>query len=189
VLAGRGKDGNGRFAAIVSSSTFGVATVARPAEIAEDILLDLASRLDSDGGMPGKNRESRASATVIALLAFLSQGHTFTRGANGFGCPSRLIHPVFGDRPAPITPYCRDRDFTRLMLKMSSNVPQAQSLMSRPRRILHYMGISQPESVRNLDRGRKQSMSIRSDPCQSFPAQGQYRVDSRGSTSRDVDGY
>jgi hypothetical protein len=31
--------------------------------------------------MPGENAELRASATVIALLAFLSQGHTPTRGA------------------------------------------------------------------------------------------------------------
>ena len=55
--------------------------VLRRAETAEDILLELASRMDSDGGMPGKNSESRASATVIAVLAFLSQGHTLTRGA------------------------------------------------------------------------------------------------------------
>src|SRR5205814_1083861 len=48
---------------------------ARP-DTAEDILLDLASRIDSDGGMPGKNPESRAIATVIAVLAFLSQGHS-----------------------------------------------------------------------------------------------------------------
>jgi Ca-activated chloride channel family protein len=57
------------------------AATARPTETAEDILLDLASRMDSDGGMPGKDRESRASAAVIALLAFLSQGHTRTSGA------------------------------------------------------------------------------------------------------------
>jgi hypothetical protein len=50
-------------------------------ETAEDILLDLASGMESDGGMPGDNRESRVSATIIALLAFLSQGHTHTRGA------------------------------------------------------------------------------------------------------------
>jgi hypothetical protein len=50
-------------------------------ETAADILLDLASRMDSDGGMPGKNPESRAIATVIALLAFLSQGHTLKVGA------------------------------------------------------------------------------------------------------------
>lgn len=48
---------------------------------AEDVLLDLASRLDSDGGIPGKNREERASASVMAVLAFLSQGHTLTGGA------------------------------------------------------------------------------------------------------------
>jgi Ca-activated chloride channel homolog len=52
-----------------------------PVETAEDILLDLASGMESDGGMPGDNRESRVSATIIALLAFLSQGHTHTRGA------------------------------------------------------------------------------------------------------------
>ena len=50
-------------------------------ETAEDILLDLASRMESDGGMPGENRESRVSATIVALLAFLSQGHSHTRGA------------------------------------------------------------------------------------------------------------
>jgi hypothetical protein len=47
----------------------------------EDTLLDLASRIESDGGMPGENRESRTSATIVALLAFLSQGHTHNRGA------------------------------------------------------------------------------------------------------------
>ena len=54
---------------------------ARPAETAENLLLDLASRMDTDGGMPGNTPESRAAVAVIALLAFLSQGHTLTRGA------------------------------------------------------------------------------------------------------------
>ncbi len=54
---------------------------ARDTQTGEEILLELASRLDSDGGMPGKNSESRASATVVTLLAFLSQGHTPTSGA------------------------------------------------------------------------------------------------------------
>jgi Ca-activated chloride channel family protein len=54
---------------------------APPADTAEDILLDLASQMDSDGGMPGKTREARAIWTVTALLAFLSQGHTPTDGA------------------------------------------------------------------------------------------------------------
>jgi hypothetical protein len=57
------------------------AVTASTGEVAEDVLLALASRMDSDGGMPGKNLESRAGATVIALLAFLSQGHTPTSGA------------------------------------------------------------------------------------------------------------
>jgi Ca-activated chloride channel family protein len=46
-----------------------------------DILFNLASRMDSDGGLAGTNLESRTLATVIALLAFLSQGHTLTDGA------------------------------------------------------------------------------------------------------------
>ena len=47
----------------------------------DDILLALAARLDADGGMPGKDRESRVAASAVALLAFLSHGHSLTRGA------------------------------------------------------------------------------------------------------------
>jgi Ca-activated chloride channel family protein len=47
----------------------------------DDLLLTLAGRLESDGGLPGNNPDSRASATIVALLAFLSQGHTATNGA------------------------------------------------------------------------------------------------------------
>jgi hypothetical protein len=81
----------------------------RPAQTAEDILLDLASRMDSDGGMPGENRESRASATVIALLAFLSQGHThawrfpFARGT------AYIILEVVNQPPQPSATDCRCR--------------------------------------------------------------------------------
>ena len=57
------------------------APAARPANTPEEILLELASRMESDGGMPGDHPESRASASVLALLAFLSQGHTPARGA------------------------------------------------------------------------------------------------------------
>jgi hypothetical protein len=53
----------------------------RPAPTPEEKLLELASQMDPDGGMPGKNREARANATVLALLAFSSNGHTPTRGA------------------------------------------------------------------------------------------------------------
>jgi len=47
----------------------------------EDMLLAVASDMDSDGGMPGGNRDARASATVVALLAFLAHGHTPSSGA------------------------------------------------------------------------------------------------------------
>lgn len=50
-------------------------------ETSEEILLDLAARMESDGGMPGHDAEARASASVVALLAFLSQGHSPTSGA------------------------------------------------------------------------------------------------------------
>jgi len=43
--------------------------------------MELAARLESDGGMPGSNVEARADATAVAVLAFLSQGHTPSSGA------------------------------------------------------------------------------------------------------------
>jgi hypothetical protein len=57
------------------------ASLASSTETAEEILLDLAARMESDGGMPGQDAEERASASVVALLAFLSQGHSQTSGA------------------------------------------------------------------------------------------------------------
>ena len=47
----------------------------------DDLLLDLASRMESDGGMPGPDIASRAIASIIALMAFVSQGHTPSTGA------------------------------------------------------------------------------------------------------------
>ena len=43
--------------------------------------MELASQVDSDGGMPGKDAEARAGASIAALFAFLSHGHTPTSGA------------------------------------------------------------------------------------------------------------
>ncbi|MEO8594466.1 MAG: hypothetical protein ABI759_14205 [Candidatus Solibacter sp.] len=43
--------------------------------------MGLASRMHSDGGAPGDNPEARAMSSLVALLAFLSQGHTPTHGA------------------------------------------------------------------------------------------------------------
>jgi hypothetical protein len=48
---------------------------------AEDLLLELAGRMEADGGMPGATMEARVGATVAALFAFLSRGHTARAGA------------------------------------------------------------------------------------------------------------
>ncbi len=43
--------------------------------------VDLVSRLEGDGGMPGANQEERVLTTLTALLALLTDGHTLTTGA------------------------------------------------------------------------------------------------------------
>lgn len=47
----------------------------------EEALMELASHIESDGGMPGDDPSARACATLVALFAFVSQGHTPTSGA------------------------------------------------------------------------------------------------------------
>ncbi len=56
-------------------------SVQHQATTPDDTLLELAARMEADGGMPGSDPESRACATAVALLAFLSQGHTPSSGA------------------------------------------------------------------------------------------------------------
>lgn len=46
----------------------------------DDLLLDLASQLEPDGGMPGKNISARAARTVAAVLAFVEEGNTLASG-------------------------------------------------------------------------------------------------------------
>lgn len=48
---------------------------------AEDMLLELASRIEPDGGLPGKTPRSRILATLLALLHFVVNGHTEQGGA------------------------------------------------------------------------------------------------------------
>jgi len=52
-----------------------------PPHNSDDSLLELASALDSDGGLPGSSLEARAAASAVALLAFLANGHTPSSGA------------------------------------------------------------------------------------------------------------
>jgi Ca-activated chloride channel family protein len=47
----------------------------------DDLLLDLASQLEPDGGMPGRDDSERAARSVAAVLAFVAAGHTLSTGA------------------------------------------------------------------------------------------------------------
>lgn len=47
----------------------------------EDLLLDLASELQPDGGMPGAEHSERVTRSIAALLALVSAGNTLTTGA------------------------------------------------------------------------------------------------------------
>jgi Ca-activated chloride channel family protein len=47
----------------------------------EDMLLDLARQLEPDGGMAGKNDFERVVRSLVAVLAFLIEGHTTAAGA------------------------------------------------------------------------------------------------------------
>ena len=44
-------------------------------------LLELAAKIAPDGGMPGRSEEERVQATILALLVFVSEGHTDRSGA------------------------------------------------------------------------------------------------------------
>lgn len=54
---------------------------APPPQGPNEILLNLASSLESDGGLPGAKPADRVLATLNALLAFLSAGHSTKNGA------------------------------------------------------------------------------------------------------------
>jgi Ca-activated chloride channel family protein len=56
-----------------------VASAAQPTS--EDLLLDLARKLEPDGGMPGKNDFERVVRSLVAVLAFMIEGHTASAGA------------------------------------------------------------------------------------------------------------
>ena len=47
----------------------------------EDLLLDLAGRIQADGGMPGRKEDERTLATLVVLLCFAAEGHTASSGA------------------------------------------------------------------------------------------------------------
>ncbi len=53
----------------------------RRSQTVEDTLMDLASSLEPDGGMPGWDLSKRATRSVTTMMAFVSQGHTLNGGA------------------------------------------------------------------------------------------------------------
>ena len=57
---------------------------------ADDVLLGLASRIEPDGGLPGKTPEERVLATLLTLLAFAAEGHTVRGGA--FAPHTKRLH-------------------------------------------------------------------------------------------------
>ena len=50
-------------------------------ESSDDVLINLASQLEPDGGMPGQNGAERAARSAAVLLALVAAGHTLTTGA------------------------------------------------------------------------------------------------------------
>ncbi|HEY1339684.1 MAG TPA: VIT domain-containing protein [Bryobacteraceae bacterium] len=52
-----------------------------PSVSAADRLLEIAAMLEPDGGMPGRDSDTRLARTMAALLAFVADGHTLTAGA------------------------------------------------------------------------------------------------------------
>ena len=49
-------------------------------ELPEDLLLELASRLEPDGGIRGGNDDDRLTVALVALLCFLAEGYTAQSG-------------------------------------------------------------------------------------------------------------
>jgi Ca-activated chloride channel family protein len=52
-----------------------------PPPSAEDKLMDLATQLEPDGGMPGGNSDERVRKSIEALMEFVRAGHTISSGA------------------------------------------------------------------------------------------------------------
>jgi Ca-activated chloride channel family protein len=70
----------------MAGSFFGLLSVAdarlaKEPVLNDDLLLDLASQLEPDGGMPGRNDSERAARSVAAVLAFVASGYTLSTGA------------------------------------------------------------------------------------------------------------
>ncbi|MDQ6701345.1 MAG: hypothetical protein M3Z36_14285, partial [Acidobacteriota bacterium] len=70
----------GAFADAFSQFFKGRAAANQQVRTPESALMEIASRMEPDGGMPGPDPDSRAGASLVALLAFLAEGHTASTG-------------------------------------------------------------------------------------------------------------
>lgn len=57
-------------------STIGCGLASSASRVHGNSVVGISRRLESDGGMPGRNGTARALGSALALAAFLSQGHT-----------------------------------------------------------------------------------------------------------------
>jgi len=88
ILFGRSApSGTARFSAAVDNLLDHLAPCATAAGPPEPLyappeypLVDLAALLEADGGMPGSDESERILKTLLALLAFAAEGHTFSSG-------------------------------------------------------------------------------------------------------------
>jgi hypothetical protein len=64
-----------------SHQRYGDEASAPPARTETDDLITIASELEPDGGLPGKNTSDRAARTAAVLLAFVAAGQSENEGA------------------------------------------------------------------------------------------------------------
>lgn len=72
----------------------------------EDRLVDIASMLEPDGGMPGEDLERRLLLTALTILAFASAGHTDTAGPFRRHV-KRMLKFLKDELPGPLAPGAR----------------------------------------------------------------------------------
>ena len=77
-----------------------------PAGDHEDRLVDIASMLEPDGGMPGEDLERRLLLTALTILAFASAGHTDKTGPFRRHV-KRMLKFLKDELPGPLAPDAR----------------------------------------------------------------------------------
>lgn len=87
-------------------------------ETVGDVLLEVAGRLEPDGGLPGDTEEERIAATLAALLLFISEGHSESGGA--FARHVRRMKGFLESADLPSLPSARERSLDDMLRKVTS---------------------------------------------------------------------